>query len=318
MNRFLPNLLFLVLSISVFAADSEKLQVTIPVVDHRDSTKGSYFNPFAIAGASLVVPGSVQIYTKHFIKGGMFLAGEAIAASMAVYWFKDSKLTKGLTKTSRLSAELDTGISKFQGLNKADLTEYDARSSRYRAYNSLAWASGVYVYSLLDAIDCSKIIDKSGARSPTKAGLLSAIPGLGLGQWYNGSLSRAGMIFMAQMSMGVMALDYHRLMTSAGNHYNEIDNEYNMHIADVVARGSVDTNALSESRGKYLASWESQRNSAFKTRNSYIWYSIFFYIYGIFDAVVDAHLHDYPEKMRMYPDLVPQSDGAILRLNVKY
>jgi hypothetical protein len=127
------------------------------------------------------------------------------------------------------------------------------------------------------------------------------------------------MIFMAQMSMAVMALDYHRLMTNAGDHYIKINDEYKQHIAAAVARGNVDdTLALSDSRGKYLASWESERSGAFKTRNSYLWYSIFLYFYGIFDAVVDAHLHDYPEKMRMYPDLVPQSDGALLRLNVNY
>jgi hypothetical protein len=36
----------------------------------------------------------------------------------------------------------------------------------------------------------------------------------------------------------------------------------------------------------------------------YLWYLVFFYGYSIFDAVVDAYLHEYPEKMKIEPDLV--------------
>lgn len=317
MKSYEPFLLFLLLFISVFAADAEELQVAIPAIDRSDSIRGAYFNPFLIAGASLVVPGAGQMYTKHFIKGGMFLASEAIAVSVATSMFNDSKRIKESTKAFLLRADLDTGISRIRGFNDAELSKYSERLSRYRAYNSLAWASGLYVYNVLDAFECSNIIDKSGSRSPLKAGLLSAIPGLGLGQWYNGSISRAGKIFMGQMSMGVMALNYHRLMTDAGDQYGKVKNEYDRHIIEAFVHNP-DTAELSSNRGRYLASWESERSGAFKARNTWLWYSLFFYIYGIFDAVVDAHLHDYPEKMRMYPDLVPQGDGALLRLNVKF
>jgi hypothetical protein len=125
------------------------------------------------------------------------------------------------------------------------------------------------------------------------------------------------MIFMGQMSMGVVALNYHRLMNDAGNKYLKTKTDYNLHILNASALGR-DTLALSASRGRYMDSWELKRSSAFKYRNTYLWYSIFFYVYGICDAVIDAHLHDFPEKMRMYPDLVPQSDGALLNLNVKF
>jgi hypothetical protein len=317
MKSYAPFLLFLLLSISVFAADTEKLQVAIPAVGRPDSAPGAYFNPFLIAGASLVVPGAGQMYTKHFIKGGMFLASEAIAVSIATSMFNDSKRLKNSTKTFLLRAELDTGISRINGFNNAEFSKYSERVSRYRGYNSVAWASGLYVYNMLDAFECSNIIDKSGSRSPLKAGLLSAIPGLGMGQWYNGSISRAGLIFMGQMSMGVMVVNYHRLMTNAGDQYEKVKTEYDKHIVDAFALGQ-DTSALSSNREKYLDSWESERSSAFSSRNTWLWYSIFFYFYGILDAVVDAHLHDYPEKMHMYPDLVPQGDGALLRLNVNF
>ena len=317
MNRSVFFLLVVVLSISIFGADSEKSNVAKQGLGGIDSTMRVFYNPFLVGGASLVVPGAGQMYTNHYFKGGMFLAFEVITASTAIYWLNDAELTKSATKALRLKVELDTGISRIRGTNDAELSAYDEHYSRYRGYNTLAWASGLYVYNVLDAIQCSNIIDKSGARNPFAAGLLSAVPGLALGQWYNGSLSKAGMIFMGQMSMGVVALNYHRLMNDAGNKYLKTKTDYNLHILNASALGR-DTLALSASRGRYMDSWESKRSSAFKYRNTYLWYSIFFYVYGICDAVIDAHLHDFPEKMRMYPDLVPQSDGALLNLNVKF
>ena len=51
--------------------------------------------------------------------------------------------------------------------------------------------------------------------------------------------------------------------------------------------------------------WDSKRNEAFRNRNMWAWYSIGFYFYSIFDAIVDAHLHDAGKKMRLEPDLLP-------------
>jgi hypothetical protein len=52
-----------------------------------------------------------------------------------------------------------------------------------------------------------------------------------------------------------------------------------------------------------LSRWSGERGSAFTNRNMYLWYSIFFYFYSVFDAVVDAYLHDYPDRMKIEPDL---------------
>jgi hypothetical protein len=42
----------------------------------------------------------------------------------------------------------------------------------------------------------------------------------------------------------------------------------------------------------------------------YLWYSFFFYFYGVFDAIVDAHLHDYHKKIRLNPRFDPESDAV--------
>jgi hypothetical protein len=41
-------------------------------------------------------------------------------------------------------------------------------------------------------------------------------------------------------------------------------------------------------------------------------------MYGIFDAVVDAHLHDSGMKMKLEPDLVPDRKQVGLNLNVEF
>ncbi len=303
---------FLLYSIAVADSQNEIFKNNI-----SDTALKLSYNPFLVSGASLVVPGAGQVYTKHFIKGGTFLASEAVTASFAVYWFNDSQLKKSSIKEFSKRTGFESEIDSIKAKNDIAFLKHDERFSRYRAYNAFAWASGLYVFNFLDAIDCSGIVSKSGSRSPAVAGWLSAVPGLGLGQWYNGSLSKAGMMFMGQMALGVTALNYHRLMNHARSQYDKTNSQFDQSIIDAV-HSNRDTSSLSQAKMKYLEKWEFEQNSAFKTRNSFLWYSLFFYFYGILDAVVDAHLHDYPEKMRVYPDLAPQSDGALLRLNVKF
>jgi uncharacterized membrane protein len=64
-----------------------------------------------------------------------------------------------------------------------------------------------------------------------------------------------------------------------------------------------------------LSNWNSKRNDAFRNRNMWAWYSIVFYLYGILDAVVDAHLHDASAKMKLEPDLI--SDQKKVGINLK-
>jgi hypothetical protein len=58
------------------------------------------------------------------------------------------------------------------------------------------------------------------------------------------------------------------------------------------------------------ADWDSRRGNARRMRNTYLWYDLLFYFYGILDAVVDAHLHDFDRKMRLEPDLSPDGGGT--------
>jgi hypothetical protein len=64
--------------------------------------------------------------------------------------------------------------------------------------------------------------------------------------------------------------------------------------------------------------WEYRRTNAFRNRNMFLWYSLAFYFYGILDAVVDAHLHDAPLKMKLEPDLAPQSKEIGLKATFSF
>lgn len=305
--RSLVLFVLIIVVSSFYATGFEGESASIPEQSLSDgATKKIAYNPLIIGGSSFLIPGAGQMYTRHFIKGGTFLASEALTASLAVYWFNDEKLKRNFTKDLINRNKLKTGKDSISGISDVALSRHYELTSRYRAYNSLAWASGIYAFNLLDAIESSNIVNKSGSRSPLIAGWLSAIPGLALGQWYNGSISKAGMIFMGQMSLGVMAINNHRLMKNAEKQISLLDLKN-------------EPDALANSIKKvYITKWDFEQKSAFKARNSYLWYSLFFYFYGILDAVVDAHLHNYPEKMRVFPDLVPQSEGAQMRLNVKF
>jgi Family of unknown function (DUF5683) len=96
---------------------------------------------------------------------------------------------------------------------------------------------------------------------------------------------------MGQVSLGLMAYSNQRLMTRAEANYARL----NAPGADSLTR---------QVAAQFNESWSGARYRAFTNRNMYLWYSIFFYGYSIFDAVVDAYLHEYPEKMKIKPDLV--------------
>lgn len=300
----------IIIGLAVFGvfADSEEnvVKKDSGSVSLADSVQRTYSRPLA-GSLSLMVPGAGQFYTRQFFKGSVVTASEGLTIGIALYWYDRYKSFNDSKKPLLLKADTASGVVRLKLLNDAEMTELDARRAKYRMLNALAWSGGIYVYGFLDAIGKTTAADNS-ERSPLKAGLLSTIPGLGLGQWYNGSISKAGMIFMGQMSLGVISANYHRLMTKAEREKKKLDD-----------LESLDNKLYLEMNNSgYITKWDNERQNAFKNRNTFLWYSIFYYMYGIFDAVVDAHLHDYPEKMKLYPDLIPSDQGVELRLNYSF
>lgn len=301
MKKLLFGIILLIFAGTLFALEPD-LQF-----GNADSS-GVLIKPVLAGAASLLVPGGGQIYTGHYLKAGTFIALEAITASFGYYWYKSSRNRSELALDFLKEVKGETGIDSARGVERYRMKKQEALEARHKFYNAMSWTVGVHAFNVLDALGGSGLIKSGGYRDPAVAGWLAAIPGLGLGQIYNGSLSKAGMVLMTQVSLGAVAFNYHRSMKEAEKQmaFNKDKLSYNeLEIKNTIY-------------DEFSGDWESKRRGAFRNRNTYLWYSLFFYFYSIFDAVVDAHLHDYNDKMILWPDLVPKDDGAQLLLNVKF
>jgi TM2 domain-containing membrane protein YozV len=272
-----------------------KLKIDEKAVWKPDSLKR--FDPTISGVSSLLLPGAGQVYTGHYVKAVFFPALEATFLSMAWFWHENASYYNNNARVDRAWQVWDqTPPEKaVEYGEKALLNRYQAIDSRFSQYNFTGWAIGAHLFNVLDALQASNVFNDDEERSPKTAGLFAAVPGLGLGQFYNGSLSKAGMVIMVQTSLGLMAYNSHRLMNNAAMQYARLNDPK----ADSL------TVRL---RNTYSDDWFSFRQRSFTNRNMYLWYSIFFYFYSIFDSVVDAYLHDYPQKMEIAPDLVVGPD----------
>jgi hypothetical protein len=273
-------------------------------IENAGST-GKVWNPAITGALSAALPGAGQIYTGHYIKAGGFLALEAVSGGMARFWYRTWQERREQGDFQRKISILATNRrDSLNSLEVAELMHFDALVARNTMYDALSWMIGGYVFNVLDAIGSSRYFINDEKKDPIKAAWLAAIPALGLGQLYNGSFSKAGMVLMTQTSLGIIAINEHRLMKAS-------------QVRLLIAKSIKDSTGSALITDRNIGDWESRQNTAFRNRNSYLWYSIFFYVYGILDAVVDAHLHDYNQKIRAWPDLMPQNGGAV-RLNVDY
>ena len=263
------------------------------------------------AGLSAVIPGAGQVYHKSYIMGAGFLTAEVIAGAVSLNrwesWIERLDGSKQLRDTGwtwrRETAYDDSIAGRYFVL--ADRAEYEARQTKYTAYNAFAWTVGIHYYNFMDALERGGVTARGKVKDPTAAGLLAAVPFLGLGQLYNGHPGKAGMMSMTQAALAATAINHHRLMEHASGKYNEM-------------RDSTSTQFIY--RDEHLAYWKSRYDRAFSRRNTYLWISLFAYLYTIFDAVVDAHLSDYTERIHFGTDLSIGADGggASLDLNVRF
>jgi len=285
---------------------ADGMDTSFSVVDTVVSGTERVRNPFLCAALSAAVPGAGQFYTRHYVKGTAFILLEAISGSMAGYWYRT--MNERMDEADEYEEVFELATEWNDRALKAEewaLKRSEVRSARYSMYNALSIFVGGYVYNILDAVEKSGRFVSDEKRNPAVAGSLAAIPGFGLGQMYNGAFSKAGMVMMVQSGLVVKAYNEHRLMKRAEAHH-----ELALAIVDSAGKAFV--------ADKWNVDWESRRKTAFRNRNSFLWYSLFFYMYGILDAVVDAHLHDYPRKMRAYPDLVPQLSAVGLSFEYRF
>lgn len=286
------------------------------IVAAKDTSKpAKLFNPVVASVASLVFPGAGQIYTGHYVMSGLFILAEA---GIGLYGYQQYVYTAGLKHNADSLADSaakyrnwtrpvgdSTSINKkYEWQLKADSANMEKIQIQNVLYQSVAWMIGVYYFNVLDALGSSGIFKNDSHKNPATAMWLSAIPGLGLGQLYNGELSKAGFIFMTQCNLIFLAINEHLLMKLCENYEASVSPS--------------NTDEYSLFNGAEYNRWDYVRSTAFKNRNMYIWYSLGFWLYGIFDAAVDAHLHDAKIKMKLEPDLVPENREIGLRASIDF
>ncbi len=263
---------------------------------------------------SILLPGSGQFLTGHPVKGLAFALAEGVTLGMAfnedqtyTQWYQSEwnrlqDSVGGLTQTIAVMAS-DTALDSIGNVRLGQLrtdldnVQYQTALAEGRFRNStqlrnmeLLWAGGVYVYNLMDVFEKGMFERNDSPKTPWTAVLLSAfLPGAG--QVYNGAISKAGMVWMTQSALVVSALYRHDLMRYYERQIGEL------------GQANATATVIETRRGEL----ENGRNDARRRRNSFIWYSLGFYFYNVFDALVDAHLHDFDR----HPEIaiIPGPDG---------
>jgi hypothetical protein len=287
-------------------------------------------SPLKAAAISALIPGGGQIYTGNYIKSGAFLASELVIGLVGYsrYWDRTNlqknssmmldsllndpnRVLKTRTDTVRNASKtadsifIDTLFSSTQYRMSYEYDRFLEKSNSFFVYQCIAWMSGLYYWNILDAIKNTGYFMNDDHKNPSTAFWLSAIPGLGLGQLYNDELSKAGMVFMVQMNLAYMVYNNNKLMHICEDNLRKINNP-----------ASKESWAAEVTQLK--SDWDSRRDDAFRNRNRWAWYSVAFYFYSIFDAIVDAHLHDAKKKMKLEPDLLTGEKGIGLHCTMTF
>jgi TM2 domain-containing membrane protein YozV len=301
-----------------FDTVSARAGLTLPAtVDTASRLRINYTG----SALSAVIPGSGQIYQSRYVMGGLFLIAEAGAIGFAAYWNSEASIRRSGAERYRGFADTRRGLAGAAGIDsaeretlfyeagwysvRADVADFEARQARHTYYNALAWTAGLHLYNFLDALEAGGAKSRGREKNPTAAGLLAAVPFLGLGQFYNGRPAKAGMLAMAQAGLALTACNQQRLMSEASDKYNQM---------------RAPESEQYDYRAEYLSYWKARYDKAFSNRNTYLWLSLAAYLYSIFDAVVDAYLSDFDAKIDLGTDLsaAPGGGGAAFGVTVGF
>lgn len=239
-----------------------------------------------------IIPGGGQMYQKDYIHGGLFLGFETLFGTIAVNrWQKYHGNLDG-ADTIRMNyytllATPDFDTSKaLDTLFALERKEYEASRMKMLHRNYSAWFTGVYVWNMFDAVGYSGIVRGVETPNPRRAAALSAIPFLGLGQLYNGKSYKAGLVWAMQIGCLTSAINFQRLMNESK------DRQTSMLNSPLFDGSTVDLGDV----GRVKDHWQGTYDSATRSRTMFMWYGVIFYLYGILDAYVDAHLHNFESK----------------------
>ncbi|MGL1902956.1 MAG: DUF5683 domain-containing protein [Fibrobacterales bacterium] len=269
---------------------------TLPAYDW--DIKTDHDNFWLGMGLSLF-PGGGHYYTEHYVHGG-FITGITLGLGFDIWVSKKYQAKKQEERIADIKEKLyslDTLIAKDPETNSVSIGIRTTTLNELRKENDnrvklqdqrnceIAWFTGMYLYSIMDAYETLKNNESRSfeKKDPITAAWKAAlIPGWG--QIYNGAYGKAGLLYMAFLGSYVS--------------YNS---------SQSVVRYFLKRKQTAElERAVDLEDIKSQLTNERKARNKYIWGPVFFYVYSIADAVVDAILSDFDSPVNL--SLAPNRD----------
>lgn len=265
--------------------------------------------PLAI-GLATVIPGGGQFYGGHPVRGSFLVGMETLLAGVAIYTYKVDLPRRGREIRGNLdSADAAAARWALSG-SSTDRAAFETwtlearRNANLRlqyadlANSQLAWAAGLHLYGIADAIEIAKRSrDPLPPERSVRRALLYGLVFPGGAQLYNGSYGKFGMLWMA---LGASAVSAH----SRQNVVESLNASLGVARAERDQGYSTDIDELERDRTLYR-----------RRRNQYYWGSGLLYVYAILDGMVDAAMSDFdrPNRYALSPGLEPMSFVAEVR-----
>lgn len=264
---------------------------------------------YLMGGLYSIFPGGGQYYTGHYIRGGFTTAIETYLL-LEIFQTQplrtDNQLEainiqkKQLRSLFQLATPMfydsiqiiKSSIQKIRTSEDALIEIQDLKNSE------ISWLLGMHLYSVLDTYE--DIYTNNNGHDIEKKSALTAIALAallpGAGQIYNGSYSKAGLLYMSLFGSYV----------SFHSRQNVVD-----HYLERVQLTRLENN---DTQNEF---YEEKLTFFRKKRNQYIWAPLLFYLYSIADAATDALLSDFdnPNHIAMLPYYKYDTPGVFLSFN---
>ncbi len=303
------------------------------VMDENDTLHIKKHSALGSAALSLLMPGAGQLLCRKPVKGALFFVAEGISIGVTVnrLWFYNHNTIPDEDSANSLYSRMASTYQMHLSDSAKDTTAWktwkadslplvnaawankayqhvSTMDTRFTVQQAFAWCVGIHVFNVFDGLQSSGKFTDDRPRNPGVAAALSAIPLLGLGQVYNGSLSKTGLLLMGEGCLAYMAWNNQTLLKECEKQRTALLDTVRLYNKNHPAE-----NKTAQDLGYQttIDNWAGQHDQVFHRRNAYLWYLVLLYFYGVGDAAVDAHLHNFKAKMRLQPIAGPTASGRM-------
>lgn len=319
-TRALKRLILLALATTAPGAAEAQGRSGIPEIDslplHDWRTPGPPLSYSKALGFSLL-PGGGQFYGGHPVRGGFLVGLETLLGGLAAYslfvdvprWRDEAGGALDSADALFLEALSDPGRASSLQRRRAELvgiarerSDLAARQADL-AHSQAAWAAGLHLYGMLDAVEIAWLSrNPDGQSRSVRSAMYRGGLFPGGGQIYNRRYGKFGMLWMALGASAVSAYSRQGMVEKLNDRL-------------AVARQEAGTNpALADE----VDGLEKDRTLYRKRRNQYFWGMAVIYMYSVMDGMVDASLSDFDAPSRFAFSAEPESGALAFSLSLPF